>query len=260
MSRALTLAYALAAYAFFFVVFLYAIAFVGDLPVPRTIDAGPASPVGSALVIDVLLLGVFAVQHSVMARPAFKRAWTRVVPASVERSTYVVASSLALALLFWGWRPIGGAVWNLTGSAALALWGLFILGWLVVLASTFMLSHFELFGLTQAWAAFRDRAAPVMAFRTPLLYGLVRHPIMLGFVIAFWATPRMTLGHLLFALATTGYILIALQFEEADLTAVFGQAYADYRQRTPMLIPFLKAGGSGGDRSKDASGARPAAG
>jgi protein-S-isoprenylcysteine O-methyltransferase Ste14 len=240
MARLAQMAYATAAYLLFLGVFLYAIAFVGDIFVPKTIDSGPSGPTLSALAIDALLLGVFAVQHSVMARPAFKRWWTRVVPPAIERSTYVLASSLALALLFWQWRPIGGVVWALNGLAGETVLGAFVLGWLIVLASTFMLSHFELFGLSQAYAALRARAAGPMQFRTPMLYGLVRHPIMLGFIIAFWAAPVMSVGRLVFAIATTLYILIALQFEEADLMASFGTAYASYRGRVPMLLPFTR--------------------
>lgn len=240
MAKLLQMLYAAVAYVLFLGVFLYAIAFVGDFVVPKTIDSGASGPLLPSLAIDALLLGVFALQHSVMARPAFKQWWTSIVPRPIERSTYVLMSSLALALLFWQWRPLGEAVWSLHGSAAQAVVGVFVLGWLVVLASTFMLSHFELFGVSQAYAALRDRAAAPMQFRTPMLYGLVRHPIMLGFIIAFWAAPNMSLGHLVFAAATTLYILAALQFEEADLMTAFGTSYADYRRRVPMLLPFTR--------------------
>jgi protein-S-isoprenylcysteine O-methyltransferase Ste14 len=240
MAKFLQMLYATVAYVLFLGVFLYAIAFVGDFAVPKTIDTGSSGPLLPALAVDALLLGVFAIQHSVMARPAFKQWWTRVVPRPIERSTYVLMSSLALTLLFWQWRPIGEVIWSLQGPAGQVVLGVFVLGWLVVLASTFMLSHFELFGLSQAYAAFRDRAAAPMQFRTPMLYGLVRHPIMLGFIIAFWAAPNMSLGHLVFAVATTLYILAALQFEEADLMTAFGARYADYRRRIPMLVPFAR--------------------
>jgi protein-S-isoprenylcysteine O-methyltransferase Ste14 len=240
MGKFLQLIYAAAAYVLFLGAFLYSIGFVGDLLVPKTIDSGPREPWITALAVDVALLGLFAAQHSVMARPAFKRWWTRIVPVGIERSTYVVASSLCLIVLFWQWRPLGTTVWSLAGLAAQIALGVFFLGWLVVLTSTFMLSHFELFGLTQAYAAFRDRAVEAIPFHTPMLYGLVRHPIMLGFIIAFWSAPVMTLGHLLFAVATTLYILIALQLEEMDLVAVFGAQYSDYRRRVPMLIPFTR--------------------
>ena len=238
MPRILSLIYGGAAYAFFFLVFLYAIAFVGDLPVTRTLDAGPGAPPLTAAVIDLLLLGVFAVQHSLMARPAFKRWWTRMVPASIERSTYVLAASLALALLCWQWRPMPAVIWSVGGVGAVILRAIFWLGWAVVLLSTFMISHFELFGLSQVWANMSGKAASAPVFRTPLLYGFVRHPIYLGFALAFWATPRMTVGHLLFALATLAYMLIAIQLEERDLVETFGEDYLVYRRRVSMLIPL----------------------
>jgi protein-S-isoprenylcysteine O-methyltransferase Ste14 len=240
VGKIVQLSYAAVAYALFLGAFLYAIGFVGDFLVPKTIDSGRHDPWMTALAIDAALLGLFAVQHSVMARPAFKRWWTRIVPVGIERSTYVAASSLCLVLLFWQWRPLGATAWALDGLAAQLVSGVFFLGWLVVLASTFMLSHFELFGLTQAYAAFRDRAVETPPFHTPMLYGLVRHPIMLGFLIAFWAAPVMTVGHLAFATATTLYILIALQLEESDLVASFGAKYLDYRRRVPMLVPFTR--------------------
>jgi len=242
MGKLVQMAYALVAYVIFLGAFLYAIGFVGDLVVPKTIDSGSTSPLLAALAIDAALLGLFAIQHSVMARPAFKRWWTKIVPVGAERSTYVLLSSLILLLLFWQWRPLPAAVWSLSGLAAQVVAAVFVTGWLVVLASTFMLSHFELFGLTQAYAAFRSKAVKAIPFHTPMLYGLVRHPIMLGFIIAFWAAPLMSLGHLVFAIATTLYILIALQLEEADLIAAFGADYRDYRRRTPMLIPFPRLG------------------
>lgn len=238
MGKLLQVLYAVVAYGIFLATFLYAVGFVGGFGVPKTIDSGVPAPLAAGLAIDAGLLGLFAVQHSVMARPAFKRWWTRIVPAPVERATYVLLSSLALVLLFWQWRPLPAPVWALHGAAGGLVLGLSGLGWLVVLASTFMLSHFELFGLTQAYRALRGRAAEAAAFRTPMLYSLVRHPIMLGFIIAFWAAPVMSLGHLAFAVATTLYILAALQLEEADLMAAFGSRYADYRRRTPMLIPL----------------------
>lgn len=236
----LKMAYGAACYVMFLVAFLYAIGFVSGLVVPKSVDTGPAGPLAPSLAIDAVLLGVFAIQHSAMARPAFKRWWTRFIPISVERSTYVLLSSLALTLIFWQWRPALEVVWRVDRTLEVAVFTLAGLGWLVVLASTFMLSHFELFGLAQVWAAFRDKASTPLSFRTPLLYGFVRHPIMLGFIVAFWAAPVMTAGHLFFAVMTTGYILIALQLEERDLTAAFGEAYLAYRQRVPMLAPFTR--------------------
>lgn len=239
MKRLSTISYGVVSYVLFLAAFLYAIGFVGNIAVPRSIDAGVAAPVGEAVAVDVLLLGLFAVQHSVMARPAFKRWWTRFVPQTVERSTYVVLSSLVLFLLYWQWRTIPAVVWVVTAPAArVGLHALFWLGWATVFAVTFMISHSDLFGLRHVYLAWRGRPYTNIGFRTPLLYRLVRHPMMLGFVVAFWATPTMTAGHLLFAVATTGYILIALQLEEHDLAAALGDQYLDYRSRVPMLLPW----------------------
>jgi len=241
MSALLMSLYGLAVYGFFFVTFLYAIGFVGNLPfLPVTIDGPAAFAWHDALLVDVLLLGLFAVQHSVMARPAFKRAWTRIVPEPMERSTFVLFASAAIALLCWQWRPIPAPlVWQVTSAAGIyALQTVFWAGWLVLLVSTFLINHFELFGLRQVWSALTKRPMPAPDFRTPGLYRHVRHPIYLGFLLGFWATPVMSAGHLLFAVATTGYILIGIWFEERDLVAQFGERYRTYRRQVSMLIPL----------------------
>jgi methanethiol S-methyltransferase len=256
MNRILTISYGAVSYLIFLGSFLYAIGFVGNIVVPRSIDAGVTAPLGQAVVVNVLLLGLFAVQHSVMARPAFKRWWTRFVPKVVERSTYVLLSSLVLALMFWQWRTMPAIIWDVTWMPGrIGLWILFGLGWATVLLSTFMISHFDLFGLRQVYLAWRGVPYTNLEFRTSLLYRVVRHPLMLGFIVAFWATPTMTAGHLLFAVATTGYILIAIQLEEHDLTGALGEQYRDYRGRVPMLIPGLHRRG---DHAAASATARPA--
>jgi protein-S-isoprenylcysteine O-methyltransferase Ste14 len=243
MSRLSALLYGAACYAVFLATFLYAIPFVAGFGVPKHIDNGVPTSLPLAMAINLVLLTLFALQHSVMARPAFKRRWTRFVPPVVERSTFVLATSLVLALLFWQWRPLPLRLWDVEGDAARwALYGLSAVGWLLVLASTFLINHFDLFGLRQVWRHARGQGpAPEAPFVVRALYRIVRHPIMLGFLIAFWATPTMSLGHLLFALVTTGYILVAVKFlEERDLVAQYGEAYRDYQRRVPMLLPWRK--------------------
>jgi protein-S-isoprenylcysteine O-methyltransferase Ste14 len=238
VNRVLAVCYGAASYLIFVVSFLYAIGFVGDILVPRTVDHGIAGPIVQAVVVNLLLLGLFAVQHSVMARPAFKRWWTRIVPQPVERSTYVLLSSLVLLLLYWQWRSMPTVIWHVTSPPGrLAVWVLFWLGWVIVFVSTFMISHVDLFGLRQVYSFWRGKPLRDIQFRAPLLYRIVRHPLMLGFIVAFWAAPTMTAGHLLFAAATTGYILVALQLEERDLLAALGSQYRDYRRQVPMLLP-----------------------
>jgi protein-S-isoprenylcysteine O-methyltransferase Ste14 len=238
VAKSLGLIYGAFAYFVFLAAFLYAIGFVGNLVVPKSIDSGASSAFGEALGIDLLLLGLFAVQHSLMARPWFKRRWTRLVPAALERSTYVLLSSLLLFLLYWQWRPMGREIWQVQNSPVrLVIIALFWSGWVVVLLSTFMIDHFDLFGLRQVYANFRGVAYRPPTFKTSGFYRYARHPIMTGFIIAFWATPQMTLGHLLFAICTTAYVLLAIQFEEHELRAAHGETYAQYREQVSMLFP-----------------------
>ncbi len=238
MSHAARVLYALISYAIFLVSFIYAIGFLGGGFVPKTVDDGPIVAPWLAGVTNIVLLTVFALQHSVMARPRFKAWWTRLVPKPIERSTFVLLASLALLLLFWQWRPLPATVWSVSEPVVASLLsGLFWLGWLVVLASTFMISHFDLFGLKQAIRGWRTSARDEVTFTTPFLYKHVRHPIYLGFVIAFWATPMMTVGHLLFAAIATAYIFVGIQLEERDLVAFFGDRYIRYRREVGMLLP-----------------------
>jgi protein-S-isoprenylcysteine O-methyltransferase Ste14 len=243
MARILAFLYGTIVYVLFLGTFVYAIAFVTGLPVPKTIDSGPASPVAEALIVNLLLMSLFAVQHSVMARKGFKRWWTQFVSPAVERSTYVLFATLALMLLLWQWRSIPAVVWETNDPmAAMALTGLSLTGWVIVLASTFMINHFELFGLHQVVNNLVGRQTGEVRFKTPMLYKLVRHPIYLGFIIAFWATPVMTAGHFLFAAVTTAYIFVGIMLEERDLVDAFGNDYRNYRERVGMLTPRVGRG------------------
>jgi protein-S-isoprenylcysteine O-methyltransferase Ste14 len=242
IARLIALLYGLVAYLIFFVTFLYAVGFVSGLLVPKTIDTGSVVPMTEALIVNILLMSLFAVQHSVMARKQFKQWWTRLVPKSIERSTYVLLSSLALVLLFWQWRPIPTVVWQINDpQIAMTITGLSFVGWLVVLTSTFLINHFELFGLHQVANNLAGRPMPAPRFRTPLYYQFVRHPLYLGFIIAFWAAPTMTIGHLLFAAVTTAYIIVGILLEERDLIDLFGDDYRRYKDRVSMLVPWRKS-------------------
>jgi protein-S-isoprenylcysteine O-methyltransferase Ste14 len=242
MSRFFAFLYGLASYLIFFFTFLYAIGFVTGLFVPKTIDTGVVVPVAEALIVNLLLMSLFAVQHSVMARKEFKRWWTQFVPHSIERATYVLLASLALVLLFWQWRPMPAVLWQVADpQIASAVMALSLVGWLLVLAATFMINHFELFGLHQVVNNLAGRNMPAQRFKTPVLYKLVRHPIYLGFIIAFWAAPTMTAGHFLFAAVTTTYIFVGIFLEERDLVAQFGDEYRRYRERVGMLVPWRRS-------------------
>jgi protein-S-isoprenylcysteine O-methyltransferase Ste14 len=236
--RFIVLVYGVVSYAIFFATFLYAVGFVGGFLVPRSIDSTPTRSFGVALLINTVLLGIFALQHSVMARPAFKRVLTRFIPEAAERSTYVLMSSLALILVFWRWEPMGGVVWSVDHWLGRALLHTgFGFGWLTVLVTTFLINHFDLFGLRQVWKYFRGKPYVSLKFVTPGPYKLVRHPLYVGWLFAFWCTPQMTAAHLLFAVLTTTYILVAIRLEERDLVTYHGQDYLEYRRKTPMLVP-----------------------
>ena len=238
LRRTSTLIYGVACYAVFFVTFLYAVGFLGNLVVPKSIDSPAEVSFLDALTVDLLLLGLFAVQHSVMARPWFKRTWTKVVPPAAERSTYVLFSSLALILLFVLWQPLGGVVWNIESPAGqMTMYSIFGIGFGLVLVSTFLINHFDLFGLRQVWLHFRKQPYTQLEFRTPLFYKYVRHPLYVGWFLAFWATATMTATHLLFAIMTSAYILMAIRWEERDLLLAHGDNYRHYREAVPMLLP-----------------------
>jgi len=240
MSRVWILAYGTLCYLVFFAVFLYAIGFIGGFVTPTTLDGIPQRPFIEALLIDLGLLAAFAVQHSVMARPAFKRWWTRIVPEAAERSTYVLFSSLALVAMFAYWEPMGGVIWSVpAGTGRNVVLGVYAFGWLLLLYTTFLIDHFDLFGLAQVWRNFRGTAYRPPQFHTPSLYRVVRHPLYIGWLVIFWAAPTMTVAHLVFAITTTAYILIAIPLEERDLVSTFGADYVSYRRRTPMIIPRL---------------------
>jgi len=245
LKRILFFVYGTLSYLIFLGTFLYAVCFIGNFGVPRTLDGDASGPLGVSFAIDAGLLALFAVQHSVMARKWFKDWWTRIVPRPVERSTYVLFSSLALILLFTQWRPLGGVIWSVEDPAGrLVLRGLFAFGWGLVLVSTFLINHFDLFGLRQVWRYLLGRPYNTLRFATPGPYRLVRHPLYVGWLFAFWMTPVMTLAHLLFSIATTAYILLAIQFEERDLVREHGDAYEEYRRSVPMLVPFVGKHGS----------------
>jgi methanethiol S-methyltransferase len=254
MSRIGIFLYGIVSYLIFFAVFLYGIGFIGGFVTPTTLDSAPTVPLGTALLVDLGLLGAFAVQHSGMARPAFKNWWTRIVPEAAERSTYVLLSSLALMALYIFWQPIGGVVWVATqGIARSCVIALYLFGWALLLYTTFLIDHFDLFGLKQVWRRLGERSYRAPVFRTPSLYKLVRHPLYIGWLTIFWAAPTMTVAHLVFAVVTTAYILIAIRWEEHDLESAFGEAYVEYKSRTPMIVPRLWA------RSKETLPFTPAA-
>lgn len=239
MKRITIFTYGVACYIVFLGVFLYAAGFLGNFIVPKSIDSGPTSPLAVAIAVDSALLGIFAMQHSIMARHWFKKAWTRLVPEPAERSTYVLFSSAALILLFWAWQPIGGIVWQVQSTGArIAMQVICATGWLIVLASTFLINHFDLFGLRQVWLHLRRQPYTPLRFRTPVLYRHVRHPLYFGWLLAFWATPVMSAAHLLFAGLATAYILVAIRFEERDLMRIHGEDYRAYRERVPMILPL----------------------
>jgi protein-S-isoprenylcysteine O-methyltransferase Ste14 len=255
MKRRIFYAYGVGCHLLFFATFAYLLGFVGNVVVPKTIDSAPSGSVAGAVAVDLLLIAAFAMQHSIMARPAFKKIWTRFIPQPIERSTYVLASCIALIILIWGWQAIPVVIWDVRHPVArTVLWGLFASGWLLVPAVSLMIDHLDLFGTRQVWLFLRGREYTHLPFRTPLLYARIRHPLYVGWATAFWATPTMTLGHLLFAAAMTSYMALAVRFEERDLVAHFGRQYEDYRRRVPMFLPRPSRSGSaagGPERESD---------
>jgi protein-S-isoprenylcysteine O-methyltransferase Ste14 len=253
MKRWVYYVYGVACHLLFFATFAYLLGFVGNVLVPKSIDSSPSPSVATAVAINLLLIAAFALQHSVMARPAFKRVWTRIVPQPIERSTYVLASCVVTGVLIWGWQAIGVIVWDVRNPVARGLlWGLFATGWLLVPAVSLMIDHFDLFGTRQVWLFLRGRAYTNLPFRTPMLYNRIRHPLYVGWAIALWATPTMTLGHLLFATALTAYMAVAVRFEERDLVGHFGRRYEDYQRRVPMFVPRLSRADSTSDVEPEA--------
>lgn len=241
MKRILVFAYGVACYGMFFATFLYAIGFLGNFGVPKSIDSGPVSSTATAVAVDCALLALFALQHSIMARPWFKQRWTRFVPEAAERSTYVAASSVLLLLMFWLWQPVGGVIWSIgSGIGSVIVMGLYFAGLSMVLLSTFLIDHFDLFGLRQVYLHLMGREYTHLPFRTPLLYRFMRHPLYVGWLLTFWSAPVMTAAHLLFAVMTTGYILVAIRFEEADLMTVHGEKYRLYREQVPAMVPVFR--------------------
>jgi len=255
MGRGIAFLYGVVCYGIFFLTFLYLIGFLGNLLVPRSIDVGPVASISAAFLINFALIALFGIQHTVMARPGFKEKWTKIVPKSVERSTYVLISSLILILLYWQWRPMTGVIWEAEAVwAQNILWAVFFGGFLLVLMTTFVIDHFDLFGLRQVWLNLREKSYTDLRFKVTLFYKFVRHPMYIGWIMSFWGTPRMTAGHMLFALGMTTYILIAIRYEERDLVKFLGDDYARYREKVPMLIPKF---GKGHDTVKGSAGDQP---
>jgi protein-S-isoprenylcysteine O-methyltransferase Ste14 len=243
MGRGIAFLYGVVCYGIFFLSFLYLIGFLGNLLVPRSIDVGPVASISTAFLINFALIALFGIQHTVMARPAFKDKWTKIIPKSIERSTYVLITSLILILLYWQWRPMGGVIWEAEAAWAQYLaWAVFFGGFGIVLLSTFIIDHFDLFGLRQVWLNLRQKEYTSSGFKVTFFYKFVRHPLYVGWIMSFWGTPRMTTGHLLFALGMTAYILIAIRYEERDLVEILGDDYAQYRKKVPMLIPKFGKG------------------